>query len=79
MRQEFNGYAARIEAASGRLRRLGDHLLPLAQGGTAVGTGLNCPPGFVGHFLGQVRALTGLAVTEAPDHMAVTASKRSRT
>ena len=38
--QEFNGYAAQIVAASGRLHRLQGDLLPLAQGGTAVGTGL---------------------------------------
>ncbi len=74
LRQEFNGYPAQIEAASGRLRRLQGDLLPLAQGGTAVGTGLNCPPGFVAHFLESVRALTGLTVTEAPDHMAANAA-----
>jgi fumarate hydratase class II len=74
LRQEFEGYAAQVAGATARVRRLSDDLLPLAQGGTAVGSGLNCPPGFVERFLEEARALTGLPVTRAPNHFTANAS-----
>jgi len=72
--QEFGGYAAQVTGAAARLRRLTDDLLTLAQGGTAVGSGLNCPPGFVDRFLEEAHALTGLAVRRAPNHFAANAA-----
>jgi len=74
LRQEFSGYAAQLHGAVERLRHLSQVFLPLAQGGTAVGTGLNCPPGFVPRFLEAVRDLTGFEVVRAPDHMAANAA-----
>src|SRR5690242_21907847 len=44
--QEFSGYAAQVESGLARLRTAIRDLYPLAQGGTAVGTGLNAPIGF---------------------------------
>ncbi|KAA5606098.1 class II fumarate hydratase [Roseospira marina] len=74
LRQEFGGYSSQITHAAARLRRLSDELLPLAQGGTAVGSGLNCPPDFVPRFLDAIQALTGLPVVRADDHFAANAS-----
>src|SRR3954471_3723334 len=48
--QEFSGYAAQIEADIERVRSVLPRLLRLAQGGTAVGTGLNAPAGFAEAF-----------------------------
>ncbi|SDH21259.1 fumarate hydratase, class II [Roseospirillum parvum] len=72
--QEFGGHAAQVAAAASRLGRLEADLLPLAQGGTAVGSGLNCPPGFVPRFLAEVRALSGFEVSRAPNHFAANAA-----
>jgi fumarate hydratase class II len=44
--QEFSGYVQQLRDAKVRLRHAEEHLLRLAQGGTAVGTGLNAPEGF---------------------------------
>jgi fumarate hydratase class II len=66
--QEFGGYAAQvrygIERVEATLPRLGE----LALGGTAVGTGINTPPGFAAAVIGQLRASTGLPLTEARNH-----------
>ena len=66
--QEFGGYAAQvrygIERVQGALPRLAE--VPL--GGTAVGTGINTPPGFAAAVIERLRAETGLPVTEARDH-----------
>ncbi|HEY7737459.1 MAG TPA: class II fumarate hydratase [Candidatus Limnocylindria bacterium] len=66
--QEFGGYAAQvrygIERVEGTLPRVGE----LALGGTAVGTGINTPPGFAAAVIGQLRESTGLPVTEARNH-----------
>ncbi|HET6478804.1 MAG TPA: class II fumarate hydratase [Actinoplanes sp.] len=66
--QEFSGYARQvangIERLTDTLPRLGE--LPL--GGTAVGTGVNTPPGFAPAVLERLRQNTGLPVTEARDH-----------
>src|ERR1700712_1861023 len=48
--QEFSGYAAQVESGLARLRIAVRELYPLAQGGTAVGTGLNSKPGFARAF-----------------------------
>jgi fumarate hydratase class II len=66
--QEFGGYAAQvrygIERVEATLPRLGE----LALGGTAVGTGINTPPGFAAAVIGQLREKTGLPLTEARNH-----------
>jgi fumarate hydratase class II len=66
--QEFSGYARQVangvERLTATLPRLGE--LPL--GGTAVGTGVNTPPGFAPAVIELLRAETGLPVTEARDH-----------
>src|SRR5947209_5142506 len=52
--QEFSGYAAQVEHAIARIRTAARDLLPLAQGGTAVGTGLNAPSRFAKLFAKHV-------------------------
>ncbi|MBX9635097.1 MAG: class II fumarate hydratase, partial [Magnetospirillum sp.] len=63
--QEFSGYAAQVRFGIERLRACLPRLYPLAQGGTAVGTGLNALEGFAEEFAGQVAALTGLPFVTA--------------
>src|SRR3981081_2235465 len=58
--QEFSGYAAQIANGIARVEACLPRLYPLAQGGTAVGTGLNCTPGFAEGFAREVARLTGL-------------------
>ena len=55
MGQEFSGYAAQVESGIARLRVAVKDLYPLAQGGTAVGTGLNSKPRFAKLFARQSR------------------------
>ena len=57
--QEFSGYAAQVGSALARIEEAVRHLYPLAQGGTAVGTGLNAPPEFAERFAAGMAALTG--------------------
>jgi fumarate hydratase class II len=68
--QEFGGYAAQVsnaaEAVRSTLSRVGE--LPL--GGTAVGTGLNCPPGFAQAVINGLAHELELPLSEAPDHFA---------
>src|SRR3954447_19305987 len=59
--QEFSGYAAQIEACIERVDGVLPRVMMLAQGGTAVGTGLNAPKGFAEEFAKDVSKLTGLA------------------
>jgi fumarate hydratase class II len=56
--QEFSGYEAQLGLASRLIWSAADELLPLAQGGTAVGTGLNAPPSFAEAFAGDIATLT---------------------
>ena len=72
--QEFSGYAAQVE--SGIIRnRLGlKQLYPLAQGGTAVGTGLNAHPRFAKLFAKKVAAITRLPFISAPNKFEALAS-----
>jgi fumarate hydratase class II len=65
--QEFSGYAAQVEYAIARLRSVQPRLLELAQGGTAVGTGLNAPKGFAQDFASEVARLTALSFRTAPN------------
>ena len=57
--QEFSGYAAQIEHGKARVEATMPGLFALAQGGTAVGTGLNTHPRFAELFAGEVASLTG--------------------
>src|SRR6201991_906124 len=63
--QEFSGYAAQVESGIARLRMAVRDLYPLAQGGTAVGTGLNSKPGFARAFARHVAKITKLPFTSA--------------
>ncbi len=68
--QEFGGYAAQISSACEMLVCARKRLQRLAIGGTAVGTGLNCPEGFARGVCERLSAWLGLEFTEAPDHFA---------
>jgi fumarate hydratase class II len=72
--QEFSGYAAQINLGMDRIRDSLKRLYHLAQGGTAVGTGLNTTPGFVEIFIDEVVKITGLPFTSAPNKFAALAS-----
>ena len=68
--QEFSGYAAQLDA---NIERIGDvlpRLYRLAQGGTAVGTGLNAPKGFGADFAKEMANLTRLPFVSAPNTFA---------
>lgn len=66
--QEFGGYAAQIRYGVERLQASLPRLAELPLGGTAVGTGINTPPGFSAAVIAEVAAATGLPLTEARDH-----------
>ena len=72
--QEFGAYARQIELDIARVEAALPRLYPLAQGGTAVGTGLNCPPGFAERFAAEVAQLTGLPFTSAENKFEALAS-----
>jgi len=63
--QEFSGYAAQVKLGIDRINDSLKRLYPLAQGGTAVGTGLNSKPGFGKKFAEEVAKFTGLPFTSA--------------
>ena len=66
--QEFGGYAAQVRYGIERLRASLPRLAELPLGGTAVGTGINTPPGFSAAVIAEVARETGLPLTEARDH-----------
>jgi fumarate hydratase class II len=68
--QEFSGYAAMIEDNIARVEAALPRVMRLAQGGTAVGTGLNAPKGFAEAFAKEVANLTQLPFTSAPNKFA---------
>jgi fumarate hydratase class II len=72
--QEFSGYAAQIESGIMRNRLALKQLYPLAQGGTAVGTGLNAHPRFAALFAKRVAAITRLPFTSARNKFEALAS-----
>ncbi len=65
--QEFSGYAKQVENGIRRIEQTLPDLMQLAQGGTAVGTGLNAPKGFAEKVAERVAAITGMAFTTAPN------------
>ncbi len=66
--QEFGGYAAQVRYGVERLRASLPRLAELPLGGTAVGTGINTPPGFSASVIAEVARTTGLPLTEARNH-----------
>ncbi len=66
--QEFSGYAAQVQYGIDRLTDILPRLAELPLGGTAVGTGVNTPPGFAPAVIEQLRESTGLPLTEARNH-----------
>jgi fumarate hydratase class II len=68
--QEFSGYAAQIGDCIERVRAVLPRLHRLAQGGTAVGTGLNAPKGFAEDFAREVATLTRVPFETAPNKFA---------
>ncbi|RKH71706.1 class II fumarate hydratase [Corallococcus interemptor] len=65
--QEFSGYVAQLDRAKGHIEASLPHLLELALGGTAVGTGLNAPPGYAERVAAEIAKLTGHAFVTAPN------------
>jgi fumarate hydratase class II len=65
--QEFSGYAAQVSSSLKRLDEAARELYPLAQGGTAVGTGINSKPEFANRFAQRIADLTGLPFVSAPN------------
>jgi fumarate hydratase, class II len=65
--QEISGWARQVENGIARTEATLPRLRELAQGGTAVGTGLNAHPDLAERFVAEVEALTGLAFTSAPN------------
>ncbi|MGH2462791.1 MAG: class II fumarate hydratase [Candidatus Limnocylindria bacterium] len=66
--QEFGGYAAQVRYGIERLDATLPRVAELALGGTAVGTGINAPPGFAAAVIEELRQSTGLPLTEARNH-----------
>jgi fumarate hydratase class II len=65
--QEFSGYGAQVKHGRERVRTATKDLYPLAQGGTAVGTGLNADPRFGKLVAKAIAAITGLPFVTAPN------------
>jgi fumarate hydratase class II len=65
--QEFGGYAHQLAQGIARVERTLPGLYELAQGGTAVGTGLNTKPGFAEMVAGNIAAITGMPFVTAPN------------
>ena len=72
--QEFSGYAAQVKSGIAWVRTGLKELYPLAQGGTAVGTGLNARRPFARLFAKKVAAITGLPFVSAPNKFEALAS-----
>ena len=72
--QEWSGYARQLADGIARVRATLDGLYELALGGTAVGTGLNAPPGFAVATAARIAELVGLPFVSAPNKFAALAS-----
>jgi fumarate hydratase, class II len=73
--QEFSGYARQVELGMDRMRATLPGLLELAQGGTAVGTGLNAHPEFGARVAARLEEATGFPFREAANHFEAQASR----
>ncbi len=65
--QEFGGYAAQVSSSIHRIKQTLEGLYELAQGGTAVGTGLNAPKGFAEKVAERIAVITHLPFVTAPN------------
>ncbi|MFO1210777.1 MAG: class II fumarate hydratase [Amaricoccus sp.] len=65
--QEFGGYAFQVEQGIRRVTAALHNIYPLAQGGTAVGTGLNAKKGFAEKVAARIAAITGMPFVTAPN------------
>lgn len=72
--QEFGGYAAQVASAIKRIEATLPGIYELAQGGTAVGTGLNAPAGFAEKVAERIAGITGLPFVTAPNKFEVLAA-----
>ncbi|CAG4890869.1 class II fumarate hydratase [Paraburkholderia gardini] len=72
--QEFSGYVAQLDQCAKHLESALPHLYELAQGGTAVGTGLNAHPQFAGKVAAAIGKLTGVPFVSAPNKFEVMAA-----
>ncbi len=75
--QEFGGYAATVRYAIERLDAVGPRVRELPLGGTAVGTGINTPPGFAARVIEVLSVETGQQFTEARNHFEAQATRDS--
>jgi fumarate hydratase, class II len=75
--QEFGGYAAQVRIGIERLETSLPRLAELPLGGTAVGTGINTPPGFAARVIEILAELTELPLTEARNHFEAQGSRDS--
>ncbi|MBV8341977.1 MAG: class II fumarate hydratase, partial [Gammaproteobacteria bacterium] len=73
--QEISGWRAQVESGVARLEAVEPRLLTLAQGGTAVGTGINAHPDFGRRFCGELTTLTGLAFAPARNYFEALATQ----
>jgi fumarate hydratase class II len=73
--QEFGGYAQQVRNGLARLEAVKPRLAELALGGTAVGTGLNAPPGFADRVIERIAERTGHPFVPAPNRFEALAAK----
>lgn len=74
--QEFSGYVAMLESARARFQSVLElDIFKLALGGTAVGTGLNSPPGYADDVAAEIAKITGLPFVSAPNKFEMLATK----
>ena len=73
--QEFSAYAQQMHKGVGRIQAVLPDLSELALGGTAVGTGINAPPGFAAQVIEVMSDKAGLPFTEAANHFEAQAAK----
>jgi len=73
--QELGGWAAQVRTGMERIEGSLPRLLALAQGATAVGTGINAPPEFAGRFARAISEMTGLEFVPAPDRFQALSSQ----
>ena len=73
--QELAGYATQMDKCAERLTAAAAGLHELALGGTAVGTGINAPPGFAAAVIARIAGRTGIPFREADDHFEAQGAK----